>query len=120
MSTVSLSPEPVLAIGYIGAGANSGSRRRRTVSTSFEQSGAINKRLLGLEDGQRRTVSVAAGLTSVLSEDNDLKDTVMMKGKPGLAQRIPCLGILLIILATLLFQGGFVIAKKMTLHPVVS
>ena len=121
MSTVSLSPEPVLAVGYIGAGARSESRRRRTVSTSFEQSGAINKRLLGVGGGERRTVSVAANLTSIpaLSEDNDLEEKVNTIEKLGLAQRIPCLGILLVISATLLFQGGFVIAKKMTLHPMM-
>ena len=119
MSTVSLSPEPVLSIGYLGAGAKSVRSRRRTVSTSFEHDGAINKRLLDVRGGERKTVSVAANLTSVpaLIEGPDLEEEVIEK--PGLAQRIPCLGILLVISATLLFQGGFVIAKKMTLHPMM-
>ena len=37
----------------------------------------------------------------------------------SLAERVPCLGILLVLLGVTVFQAGSVVAKKMTLHPVM-
>ena len=41
-----------------------------------------------------------------------------MQKRPGVAARVPCLGILLVVLGVTVFQCGSVLAKKMTLHPV--
>ena len=38
--------------------------------------------------------------------------------RPGVGARVPCLGILLVLLGVTVFQCGSVLAKKMTLHPV--
>ena len=122
MSTLSLTPDA--GDTNIGAGARDRRNvrsRRRTVSTSFEQSGAVNKRLVLQDD--RKTVSYADNLTSLVPvtdvpEENNNEDHATTQ-ELSLPERIPCFGIILIFTAVSVFQAGSVVAKKMTIHPMM-
>ena len=117
MSTVSLSPESGAGYGFV-VGAGVRGSRRRTVSTSFEQNDAIHRRLV-LGDN-RKTVSYADNMISatgqILEKSASIPEDVPQK-KLRFLDRIPCLGIILVIVGVTVFQGGSVLAKKMTIHP---
>ena len=113
MSTISLSPEEVG--GYIGRSKEGQRRsRRRTVSTSFEQT---SKHELCEE---RKIASYAGHITELLEDSEDHSDESHSTEKSkSLAKRIPCFGIMLVIISVIVFQAGSVLAKKMTIHPMM-
>ena len=113
MSTISLSPEEVG--GYIGRSKEGQRRsRRRTVSTSFEQT---SKHELCEE---RKIASYAGHITELLEDSEDHSDELHSTEKSkSLAKRIPCFGIMLVIISVIVFQAGSVLAKKMTIHPMM-
>ena len=119
MSTVSLSPEPGGGYGFV-VGAGVRGSRRRTVSTSFEQNDAIHRRLVLGDD--RKTVSYADNLISapgpILEKSTSISEDVPKK-KFGFIDKIPCLGIILVITGVIVFQSGSVLAKKITIHPLL-
>ena len=118
MSTVSLSPEPDLAWAPRPPPRPQPGSRRRTVSTSFEQSGGcVARRRLALLEG-RRVASCADKLGSALAVEEESEEAAEARPR-SLAERVPCLGILLVLLGVTVFQAGSVLAKKMTLHPVM-
>ena len=119
MSTVSLSPEPDLAWAPRPPPRPQPGSRRRTVSTSFEQSGGcVARRRLALLES-RRVASCADKLSSALAAAGEESEEAAVSRPRSLAERVPCLGILLVLLGVTVFQAGSVVAKKMTLHPVM-
>ena len=64
----------------------------------------------------RKTASCAGNMVSMSEETSDTDSVEQSK---SLANRIPCFGILLIITAVTVFQAGSVVAKKMSLHPLM-
>ena len=121
MSTVSLSPEPDLAWAPRPPPRPQPGSRRRTVSTSFEQSGGcVARRRLALLES-RRVASCADKLSSALAAAGagEESEGAAVSRPRSLAERVPCLGILLVLLGVTVFQAGSVVAKKMTLHPVM-
>ena len=96
-------------------------RRRRTVSTSFEQ-----PRLGGLAGSERKTMSHADKMYNyLLSEEPGQvqeKQEEEQEESRGLQclEKVPGAGILLVVLAVCVFQGSNVLTKKMDVHPLMT
>ena len=118
MSTVSLSPE----VGWTyelqpKSLAAAKISRRRTVSTSFEQGGSTTKRKI-IHDEAKKSHSYADHLTSLVLHEDD-GDEEKNETQTSCSEKIPCLGIMLIIAGVTVFQAGSVLAKKMTVNPLL-
>ena len=118
MSTVSLSPE----VGWTyelqpKSLAAAKISRRRTVSTSFEQGGSTTKRKI-IYDEAKKSHSYADHLTSLVLHEDD-GDEEKNETQTSCSEKVPCLGIMLIIAGVTVFQAGSVLAKKMTVNPLL-
>ena len=123
MSTVSLTPDLDI---IPDPKLDRRKRRRRTVSTSFEQPGLENRKLL-LAGDERKTMSYADKMYNYLlseeaaTEEEEGEEEEEEEGM-GLRclKKVPGAGILLVFLAVCIFQGSNVLTKKMTVHPLMT
>ena len=113
MSTVSLTPD----LDLLPAREVRTVSRRRTVSCSLEHT-VQNKRLVSL-GVEKKSNSCADNLT-MYNYLPDLQPEEEDSGQRSLASRVPCLGILLVVMGVSVFQGSSVLAKKMSVHPMMT
>ena len=88
--------------------------RRRTVSTSLEQRSSKNDHLI-----TRRTQSYSYNLAGMVSSETWRKvihDSPTGDGE-STSKKFPFLGIVLVLIGIIVFQGGSVVAKKLTINP---
>ena len=105
--------------------------RRRTVSTSFEQvrhdrvhiQASVDRKTRSyayeMEELPKLDLKKTAMINSFLLKQPSIAEEEEQGGEENLSflERIPGMGILLSILAICIYQGGNVVAKKMTVNP---
>ena len=117
MSVVSLAPD----LDLVPHTEVERRRRRRTVSTSFEQ-----PRLGGLAGSERKTMSHADKMYNYLLSEEPGQDQEGQEEEQEESRGLQCLekvpgaGILLVVLAVCVFQGSNVLTKKMDVHPLMT